>query len=78
MTWKEALLTALNARRPRDVVRSAIIGAPAAILGSLGRGPVIGMLLGVWVGVGVFVIDVVDAARQARKRARKEATRVSD
>lgn len=78
MTWKAALLTALKGRSRRDFFRAVFVATPATVLGSFDKGIGAGLLLGAWVGVAVFVIDVVDAARLSRKSARKEAVRVSD
>jgi cell division protein FtsW (lipid II flippase) len=78
MTWKTALLTALKNRSRRDVVRAVIVAAPATVLGSLGQDLGTGLGLGTWMLVMVFVINVIDDARKARKRARREAARVSD
>jgi hypothetical protein len=76
MTWKTALLTALKGRSRRDFFRAVFVALPATVLGSFDKGIGTGLLLGAWIGVAVFVLDVVDAARLDRKRARKEAVSV--
>jgi hypothetical protein len=78
MTWKTALLTALKGRCGRDLFRAAFVATPAAVICSFEKGIGTGLLLAAWVGIAVFAIDVVDAARLDRRRVRKEAARVSD
>lgn len=78
MSWKAALLTALKGRSRGHFFRAVFVAAPATVLGSFEKGIGTGLLLGLWVCVGVFVIDIVEAARLSRKRARKEASSVSD
>lgn len=77
MTWKAALLTALKGRRRGHFFRAVFVATPATVLGSFEKGIGAGLLLGLWVCVGVFVIDIVEAARLSRKSARKEVARVS-
>lgn len=78
MTWKIALLAALKSRRRRDLFRAMFVAVPATVLGSFDKGIGTGLMLGAWVCVAVFVLDIVDAARLARKNARhQEASRVS-
>jgi hypothetical protein len=78
MPWKEALLTALKGRSHRDFFRAAFVAAPVTVLGSFEKGIGTGLMLGLWVGLAVFLIDIVEDARLSRKRARLEASRVSD
>ena len=74
MTWKAEILTALKGRSRRYIFRAAFVAAPATIITSFEKGISTGLLLGVFVGVMVFVTDTVDTVRLARKRACKEAT----
>lgn len=78
MPWKTALLTALKGRSRRDLVRAVFVAAPATVIGSFEKGIGTGLLLAAWIGVAVFVTDIVESARLSRKSARLEASRVSD
>lgn len=78
MTWKAALLTALKARRRSHFFRAVFVATPATVIGSFEKGIGTGLLLGAWIAVAIFVLDAVGDARKARRRARGEASRVSD
>lgn len=78
MTWKTALLTALKERCGRDLFRAVFVATPAALICSFEKGAGTGLLLAAGIGAAVYAIDIVDAARQARKHDRLEASRVSD
>lgn len=78
MRWKTALLTALKGRSRRDLFRAVFVAIPAAAICSFEKGIGTGLLLASGIFAAVLVIDTVDAARQDRKHARLEASRVSD
>lgn len=77
MTWKAALPAATKGRGRRDFFRAVFVATPAAIIGSISHGVSRGLLLAGEIAAAVFLIDIVDDARKSRRRARREASRVS-
>lgn len=78
MTWKSAIAKAWRARCRHHMAGALIVGSVCGIISIFLHGILPGLMTWAWLAVVMFTIYLLEDAHLQRKRARKDAPRVSD